>query len=180
MRSDENHDAAEARTGARSIARALPDSGRLIVESVLSTDSDTDHQAVDPVIARFRAALKRVQTSELERLYRRLPELDERSRRVIWQFADCLVAGMLEPPLECLRDETRWPPAQTLGRPAAALSAVRLVSLRRASEMPDVKLHVGHCWLSPQQFRFRAPERSIVQALATQHARQNRCLVKRG
>jgi len=115
MRSDENHDAAEAREPVQEVSpSALPDSGRLIVESVLSTDSDTDHQAVDPVIARFRAALKSVQTSELERLYRRLPELDERSRRVIWQFADCLVAGMLEPPLECLRDETRDGPPHRL------------------------------------------------------------------
>jgi len=84
----------------------LPDSGRLIVESAQFSDSESGQQAVDPVIARFRAALKKVQTSELERLYRRLPELDECSRQVIWQFADCLVANMIQPPLECLSDES--------------------------------------------------------------------------
>jgi glutamyl-tRNA reductase len=68
---------------------------------------DADHHAADPVIARFRAALQNVQTNELERLYNRLPELDEHSRRVIWQFADCLVEKVLHPPLECLRDESR-------------------------------------------------------------------------
>jgi glutamyl-tRNA reductase len=66
---------------------------------------DLDRNA-DPVIARFRAALVSIQTNELERLYHRLPELDERSRQEIGQFADCLVATILRPPLESLRDET--------------------------------------------------------------------------
>lgn len=107
MRLDESNDAAEAREPMQKVSRSpLQDSERLIVESVLSTESETDHLAVDPVLARFRAALKSVETSELKRLYRRLPDLDERSRQAIWQFADCLVANMLEPPLECLRDES--------------------------------------------------------------------------
>ena len=58
----------------------------------------------DPVIARFRAALASIRTKELDRLYSRLPELDERSRQKIGQFADRLVATILRPPLESLRD----------------------------------------------------------------------------
>jgi glutamyl-tRNA reductase len=58
----------------------------------------------EPVIARFRAALTSIRTKELDRLYNRLPELDERSRHEIGQFADCLVATILRPPLESLRD----------------------------------------------------------------------------
>jgi glutamyl-tRNA reductase len=58
----------------------------------------------DPVLARFRAALTSIRTKELDRLYNRLPELDDRSRQEIGQFADCLVATILRPPLESLRD----------------------------------------------------------------------------
>jgi glutamyl-tRNA reductase len=48
-----------------------------------------------------------VQIAELTRLYSRLPELDDRSRREIQMFADRLLAKMLHPPLESLRDESR-------------------------------------------------------------------------
>ena len=64
-------------------------------------------QATDPVIARFRAALTAIQISELERLYGRLPQLDDRSKEAIQKFADCLISKMLHPPLECLRNESR-------------------------------------------------------------------------
>jgi glutamyl-tRNA reductase len=120
MRSYESNDAVEARKPMPEVSpSALPDSERLIVESTLSADSVTGHQAVDPVIARFRAALKGVQASELKRLYRRLPELDDHSRQVIWQFADSLVLNMLRPPLECLRDESHH------GSPHALLDALQ-------------------------------------------------------
>jgi glutamyl-tRNA reductase len=55
------------------------------------------------VIARYRAVLKDVQTSELERLYRRLPELDGASRQAIGQFADRVVSNMIDAPLQSLR-----------------------------------------------------------------------------
>jgi glutamyl-tRNA reductase len=86
---------------------ALSDSGSLVAEAIPSLGAEASQESVDPVIVRFRAALKSVQTSELDRLYRRLPDLDEHSRHEIWQFADGLVAKMVHPPLECLRDESR-------------------------------------------------------------------------
>ena len=59
------------------------------------------------------------------RLYAKLPELDDRSRREIQQFADRLVAKMLHPPLESLRDESRN------GSPHGLLEALqRLFQLR--------------------------------------------------
>jgi glutamyl-tRNA reductase len=67
--------------------------------------AEARHPTIDPVIARFRAALKRIQSAEIERLHERLPALDERSRQAIGQFADALVAEMLHPPLQSLRDE---------------------------------------------------------------------------
>jgi glutamyl-tRNA reductase len=103
-----SNDWAEARERTREASpSALPDAGRWIAEAASSFVAEAGNQATDPVVARYSAALKSVQTSELERLYNRLPELDEHSRQVIWQFSDCLVAKMLHPPLECLRDESR-------------------------------------------------------------------------
>jgi glutamyl-tRNA reductase len=84
-----------------------PDGGRLFTETAAADVAEQQSHAVDPVIVRFRAALESVQTRELERLYGRLPELDDASWQVIHQFADCLVAKMLQPPLQTLRDESQ-------------------------------------------------------------------------
>ena len=64
--------------------------------------ADSPADATGAVISRFRAALQTVQASELERLYGRLPKLNDRSREEIRQFSDRLVAKLLEPPLESL------------------------------------------------------------------------------
>jgi glutamyl-tRNA reductase len=86
---------------------ALPPAERIVDEETCAFAGGTRHRAAAPVIARFREGLECVQLSELERLYNRLPNLDERSRNEIRQFADRLVAKMLHPPLESLRDESR-------------------------------------------------------------------------
>ncbi len=99
---------------------ALPAAERIIDEEVRAFVADTRHRASGPVIARFREGLENVQTAELERLYSRLPDLDDRSRREIQQFADRLVAKMLHPPLESLRDESRNGSIHTPARSAAA------------------------------------------------------------
>jgi glutamyl-tRNA reductase len=90
----------EARAG------ALPDAERIVDEEVRAFAAETRHRASGPVIARFREGLETAQAAELERLYSKLPGLDERERQEIHQFADRLVAKMLHPPLESLRDET--------------------------------------------------------------------------
>jgi glutamyl-tRNA reductase len=68
--------------------------------------ADTRDYATGKAIARFREALERVQAAELKRLHGRLPELNARSRKEIRHFADRLVATMLNPPRESLRDES--------------------------------------------------------------------------
>jgi glutamyl-tRNA reductase len=88
-------------------ADSLPDAERIIDEEVRTFVADSRHRASGPVIAQFREGLQTAQAAELTRLYGRLPELDERARREIQQFADRLVAKMLHPPLESLRDESR-------------------------------------------------------------------------
>ena len=79
----------------------------------------TRHHATAKVIDLYREGLEKVQTAELERLYDRLPRLNEDSRLEIRQFADRLVAKMLDPPLESLRDESHN------GSPHALLEALQ-------------------------------------------------------
>jgi glutamyl-tRNA reductase len=91
----------------RARADSLPAAERIIEDETLAFVADTRHRASGPVIARLREGLESVQLAELERLYNRLPELDDRARQEIRQFADRLLAKMLHPPLESLRKETR-------------------------------------------------------------------------
>jgi glutamyl-tRNA reductase len=88
-------------------AGALPAAEQIIEEEVRAFVAATHHRASGPVIARLREGLENVQAAELARLYGKVPELDDRARREIEQFADRLVAKMLHPPLESLRDESR-------------------------------------------------------------------------
>jgi glutamyl-tRNA reductase len=102
---DDLTEACDRNRAARAIE--LPLAERIVDEETRAFVADARHRASGPVIARFRAGLKSAQTKELERLYERLPNLDERSRQEIQQFADRLVGKMLHPPLESLRDESR-------------------------------------------------------------------------
>jgi glutamyl-tRNA reductase len=124
---DDLADACERNRAAR--AGALPAAERIVEEEVRAFVADTHHRASGPVIARFREGLENVQAAELARLYDRLPDLDERTRREIHQFADRLVAKMLHPPLESLRDESRN------GTPHGLLEALqRLFQLKDADD----------------------------------------------
>jgi glutamyl-tRNA reductase len=102
---DDLSDACQRNRAAR--ADALPAAEKIIEQETAAFIAEARHRASGPVIARFREGLENVQLAELERLYERLPELDQRSRQEIRQFADRLVAKMLHPPLESLRDESR-------------------------------------------------------------------------
>jgi glutamyl-tRNA reductase len=86
--------------------KELPAAESIVTEETQRFVAEVRHKATAPVIARFRAGLEQSQLAELERLFARLPELDERSRSEIVQFADRLVAKMLHPPLASLRDES--------------------------------------------------------------------------
>jgi glutamyl-tRNA reductase len=101
---DDLAEACERNRAAR--AQELPAAERIITEETGRFVADIRHRATVPVIARFRAGLESVQSAELDRLFQKLPELDERARQEIGQFADRLVAKMLHPPLESLRDES--------------------------------------------------------------------------
>jgi glutamyl-tRNA reductase len=110
-------------------AGALPAAERIVEEEIQSFLALARHRASVPVIARLRDSLESLQAAELGRLYARLPELDERSRKEIGQFADRLLAKMLHPPLESLRDESRN------GSPHGLLEAIqRLFQLKETDD----------------------------------------------
>jgi glutamyl-tRNA reductase len=88
-------------------AKELPLAERIVDEETRAFVAESRRRASGPVIARFRAGLESAQQKELERLFDRLPDLDDRSRQEIIQFADRLVGKMLHPPLESLRDESQ-------------------------------------------------------------------------
>lgn len=82
----------------------LPAAERIIDEETDSFLGEAHRRAAAPVITGLRRGMETARDAELERLFNRLPELDERSRAEIAQFGDRLVNKMLHPPLESLRD----------------------------------------------------------------------------
>jgi glutamyl-tRNA reductase len=88
-------------------AAAMPFAERIIEAETRSFLAESRHRASGPVIARFRAELEATQDAELNLLYERLPNLDERARREIRKMSDRLVGKMLHPPLESLRDASK-------------------------------------------------------------------------
>lgn len=95
-------------------SKELPAAEAIIAEETHRFVAEVRHRATGPVIARFRAGLEKSRLAELERLFTRLPQLDDRSRREIEQFADRLVGKMLHPPLASLRDESQNGPTHGL------------------------------------------------------------------
>jgi glutamyl-tRNA reductase len=85
---------------------ALPAAERIIDEETRAFVAETRHRESGPVIARFREGLETIQLAELERLYARLPDLGDRERQEIGKAFERLVAKILHPPLESLRDES--------------------------------------------------------------------------
>lgn len=79
----------------------------IVEEELQSFLADARRRASGSVITRLRRGLQSVQAAELERLFGRLPDLDDRSRQEILQFSHRLLAKILHPPLESLRDESR-------------------------------------------------------------------------
>ena len=88
-------------------AAELPAAEKIVAEETDRFVADALHRATAPVISGLRRGLHGPKQAELERLFRRLPQLDESARAEIQQFADRLVNKMLHPPLESLRDASQ-------------------------------------------------------------------------
>lgn len=88
-------------------AAELPAAEQIVREETAKFVADAHLRATAPVITGLRAGLHRPKEAELERLFHKLPDLDEQTREEIRQFADRLVNKLLHPPLESLRDASK-------------------------------------------------------------------------
>lgn len=84
-------------------AAELPAAELIVLEETSRFATEMRLRSTAPVITGLREGLHRPKEAELERLFHKLPDLDQRSRDEIRQFADRLVNKLLHPPLESLR-----------------------------------------------------------------------------
>jgi glutamyl-tRNA reductase len=87
--------------------RELPAAIRIIEQETRQLMADLHHRATGPVIRQLRQGWEGPKQQELDRLLRRLPELDDRARDEIRRSFDRLVNKLLHPPLQSLRDQSR-------------------------------------------------------------------------
>lgn len=104
----------------RAAREAEVDKARLIIaEQTRTFMQEIYHRATGPVIHRLREHWTDISRSELDRLYRKLPTLDELQRQAIEATIQRIVNKLLHPPLEALKDESRE------GTPEGLLHAIR-------------------------------------------------------
>ena len=94
--------------------RDLPAAQTIVEEETGRFMTDWYHRATAPTIALLRQGWSKPKDEELERLLRKLPDLDEHERKEIAQSFDRLVNKLLHPPLESLRFESQHGPPHGL------------------------------------------------------------------
>ena len=105
--------------------KQLPAARKIIEHEAGRFMADLHHRATGPVIQRLRQGWEKPKEDELQRLFHKLPGLDEHQQNEIRQAFDRLVNKLLHPPLESLRDESRH------GIPSALADALsRLFQLK--------------------------------------------------
>jgi glutamyl-tRNA reductase len=106
--------AAACNANRKSRQRELPAAVTIIDEETQRFMGDLHHRSTAPVIERLRAGWSETGEAELDRLFRRLPGLDEAARAEIRQAFDRYAAKLLHPPLASLRSESRAGPPHGL------------------------------------------------------------------
>jgi glutamyl-tRNA reductase len=94
--------------------RELPSAMRIIEQETARFMGEISHRAVGPVIRQLREGWRKPKEEELDRLLKKLPNLDDRAKEEIRQSFDRLVNKLLHPPLSSLRDESRQGVPRTL------------------------------------------------------------------
>jgi glutamyl-tRNA reductase len=106
--------AAACAANRKSRQREMPAALSIIDEETQRFMGDLHHRSTAPVIERLRAGWNETGEAELDRLFRRLPGLDDTSRAEIRQAFDRYAAKLLHPPLASLRSESRAGPPHGL------------------------------------------------------------------
>ena len=97
----------------------LPAALTIVDEETRRFMGDMHHRSTVPVIEQLRAGWNETGEVELDRLFRKLPELDESSQKEIRQAFERYAAKMLHPPMASLRSESK------AGPPHGLLEALR-------------------------------------------------------
>jgi glutamyl-tRNA reductase len=98
----------------KSRQREMPAALAIVDEETQRFMGDLHHRSTAPVIERLRAGWNETGEAELDRLFRRLPGLDDAARAEIRQAFDRYAAKLLHPPLASLRSESRAGPPHGL------------------------------------------------------------------
>jgi len=98
----------------RSRQREMPAAVAIVEEETVRFMGDLHHRSTAPIIEQLRAGWTETGETELERLFRRLPQLDDDSRAEIRQAFERYAAKLLHPPLASLRNESRSGPPHGL------------------------------------------------------------------
>ncbi len=91
-------------------ASAIAKANSIIEEETEKFMHEIYHKATGPIIKQLREHWHEISRQELEILFRKLPELDERQRESVEKTIQRVVNKLLHPPLETLRDEARTGP----------------------------------------------------------------------
>jgi glutamyl-tRNA reductase len=97
----------------------LPAAVAIIEDETRRFMEDLHHRATGPVVQRLRQSWQELRDQELERLFNKLPNLEEPQREEIRRSFERYVNKMLHPPLERIRDESRH------GHPHGLLEALK-------------------------------------------------------
>jgi glutamyl-tRNA reductase len=97
----------------------MPAAEKIIQQETGRFFSDAHHRLTAPVITGLRQGFEQPKKAELERLFHKLPDLDEPTREEISRFADRLVNKILHPPMQSLRE------ASQNGTPYGLLEAIK-------------------------------------------------------
>jgi glutamyl-tRNA reductase len=90
----------------KSRQREMPAALAIVEEEAVRFLADMHHRATAPVIEQLKAGWSETGDAELERLFRRLPDLGEAERAEIRQAFERYAAKLLHPPLVSLRSES--------------------------------------------------------------------------
>ncbi len=94
--------------------REMPAALAIVEEETLRFMTDIHHRTTAPVIEQLKAGWTETGEAELERLFRRLPDLADTERSEIRQAFERYAAKLLHPPLVSLRSESQSGPPHGL------------------------------------------------------------------